>query len=177
MKQQNRSATFQPGEPLDHQMAVNKVQNFLRDNFKQENRFVFTDIDVDYSPDIISQLPKIRRHDGHTFDLGIFDKIVNMDYKFNDNIPQLIPRAYIEINGNVGYDYYDGAGRVVHANPTKHNKALQKRNDKINKNYCENMDIKYITLLKEEINGDIKDKDQEKNTIQYMQRELLEFIK
>jgi len=37
--------------------------------------------------------------------------------------------------------------------------------------------IIYKVLLKEEINGDIKDKDREKNTIQYMQRELLEFIK
>ena len=174
---QQKSQTFKYGEPLDHKIAVNKVQNFLRDNFKQENRFVFTDIDVDYSPDIISQLPKSRQHDGHTFDLGIFDKIVNMEFGLDANIPMLKPLAYIEINGNIGYDYIDGALNIAHANPTKHSKALQKRNDKINKNYCENLGIKYITLLKEEINGDIKDKDIEKNTIQYMQRELLEFIK
>jgi len=168
---QQKSQTFKYGEPLDHMMAVEKVFDFLRRN--QEKYFIDVAIPITYPPQIIKQLPKTRTHNGHTFDLGIYETVkdelgVVVDLKI---------LAYIEINGNVGYKYIDGAGRTQKANPTKHSKALQKRNDKINKNYCELKGIIYKVLLKEEINGDIKDKDKEKNTIQYMQRELLEFIK
>jgi len=174
---QQRSQTFKKGESEDHFFAVGKVYAFLEKNMPEYMKYM-VDISppVVYPQKILKQLPLSRAFGGHTFDLGIYQIIVDMKYGLDANVPMIKPVAYIEINGNVGYDYYDGAGRIKHANPTKHSKALQKRNDKINKNYCEVLDIKYITLLKEEIMGDIKDKDQEKNTIQYLQRELLEFI-
>ena len=177
IQQKYRSATFKKGESEDHIYAVGKVYHFLQQSIPIHTKLM-VDIGppVTYPPEILKQLPKNREYGGHTFDLGIYQIVVDMKYGLDANVPMIKPVAYIEINGNVGYDYYDGAGRVKHANPTKHSKALQKRNDKINKNYCELMGIKYITLLKEEIMGDIKDKDQEKNSLQYLQRELIEFL-
>jgi hypothetical protein len=173
---QQRSQTFKPGEPLDHIMAVEKVYEFLEHN-RNEKWFIDVNVPVVYPSEINKQLPKNRTFGGHTFDLGVYAPVfvedTDNDIKY---IREFRLKAVIEINGNVGYKYETPHG-IKRANPTKHSKELQKRNDKINKNYCKNEGIKYIVLLKEEIMGDIKDKDKEKNTIQYMQRNLLEFIK
>ena len=174
IQQKYRSATFKKGESEDHFYAVAKVFHFLEQNKKWPRWLIDIGCPVTYPEEILKQLPKSRVHDGHTFDLGIYEPVMDTD---NIMIVNIKPLAFIEINGNVGYKYLDGGGRVQKANPTKHSKELQKRNDKINKNYCENAGIIYKTLLKEEINGDIKDPDRVKNTTQYLQRELLEFIR
>jgi len=171
---QQKSETFKPGESEDHMFAVAKVFHFLEQNKKWRIWFIDVACPVTYPPEIVKQLPKNRIYKGHTFDLGIYEPVLDND---GESIVNMKPLVYIEINGNIGYDYYDGAGRIQKANPTKHSKELQNKNDKINKNYCENAGIIYKTLLKEEINGDIKDPDRVKNTTQYLQRELLEFIR
>jgi len=171
---QQKSETFKPGESEDHMFAVTKVFHFLEQNKKWPRWFIDVACPVTYPPEIIKQLPKNRVHKGHTFDLGIYEPILDSD---GESIVNMKPIAYIEINGNIGYDYYDGAGRIQHANPTKHSKELQKRNDKINKNYCENAGIIYKTLLKEEVLGNCTDKDYLKDSQLYLNRELLEFIK
>jgi len=182
MKVQTRSATFKRGEAEDHFYAVAKVFGFLNQSLKK-GYVVDINAKVDYPPEIVKQLPKNRTHKGHTFDLVINQVVVDLH---RAEIPRWIPVAYIEINGNVGYDYLDGVGRVKHANPTKHSLEKQKRNDKINKNYCENAGIIYKVLLKEEINGHVPkgelyhadgEAERTKDMIIYLQRELLEFIK
>jgi len=174
MTVQTRSATFKKGEPLDHEMAVSEVYHFLNTHKKYPYWFVDINVPVMYPTKIIKQLPINREFRGHVFDLAIYEPIFSTD---GEDIVNLKPIVYIEINGNVGYDYLDGAGRVAHANPTKHSKKQQQQNDKINKNYCEDEGIIYKTLLKEEINGDLRDPDKLKNTQLYLRRELLEFIK
>jgi len=185
MRAQTRSATFKKGESEDHFYAVAKVFDFLNQSLKK-GYIVGIGAKVDYPPEIVTQLPKNRTHKGHTFDLVIYHEIVDMKYGLDANIPKWLPIAYIEINGNVGYDYLDGVGRVKHANPTKHSLKKQQQNDKINKNYCENLDIVYKVLLKEEINGHVPkgelyhadgEAERTKDMIIYLQRELLEFIK
>ena len=174
---QQKSKTLRKGAPLDHEMAVSEVYHFLNINKKEPGWLIDMNAPVMYPTKIIKQLPVNREYRGHVFDLAIYNVVVDMEYGLDANIPKYIPIAYIEINGNVGYKYLDGAGRVQKANPTKHSKELQKRNDKINKNYCEDEGIIYKTLLKEEINGDLRDPDKLKNTQLYLRRELLEFIK
>ena len=171
---QQKSKTLRKGEPLDHEMAVSEVYHFLNVNKKEARWLIDINVPVTYPTKIIKQLPTGRQYKGHTFDLAIYEAIYD---KESESIIDLKAIAYIEINGNIGYDYLDGAGRIAHANPTKHSKDIQKRNDKINKNYCEDEGIIYKTLLKEEINGDLRDPDKLKNTQLYLRRELLEFIK
>jgi hypothetical protein len=191
IQQKYRSATFKKGETEDHMYAVGKVYAFLYDNMPEQYKYM-VDIGcpVTYPPEILKQLPKNREYGGHTFDLGIYQIVVDMKYGLDANVPMIKPIAYIEINGNVGFNYYDGAGRIKHANPTKHSLEKQKKNDKINKNYCELMGIKYITPLKEEIMGDVDKsepkwtqeqrdnaaQERKKNMIIHLQRELIEFL-
>ena len=173
MTVQQLSKTFKKGESPDHMLAVDKVYGFLEDR-KKGNWIISINTPVRYPQEIIDQLPDNRTHKGHIFDVSINEPLFDPDGECLIGIKTI---AFIEINGNVGYKYYDYTGGIRRANPTKHSKELQKRNDKINKNYCELKGIKYITLLKEEINGDIADEDRIKNTTEYLQRELLEFIK
>jgi len=170
-----RSLTFKHGETEDHKMAVDEVYWFLENHKLDYRWFINVNCPVEYPPEIVAQLPKNRTYEGHIFDVGIFKVVGQHDkhYPYSKHIPI----AFIEINGNVGYDYRDGVDRVKHANPTKHSLKKQQQNDKINKNYCELKGIIYKTLLKEEINGDISDKDRKKNSLVYLTRELFEFIK
>ena len=163
-----RSLTFKHGETEDHKMAVDEVYWFLENHKLDYRWFINVNCPVEYPPEIVAQLPKNRTYKGHLFDVGIYQV---------SQFAKHTPLAFIEINGNVGYDYIDGVDRIQHANPTKHSLKKQQQNDKINKNYCELKGIIYKTLLKEEINGDIKDKDRKKNSLVYLTRELLEFIK
>ena len=114
MRQQQRSATFKPGEAEDHMYAVGKVYEFLDTNKKWPSWLIDIAIPVTYPPIIRKQLPKARVYDGHIFDLGIYQPVIR-----DDTITNLKLLAVIEINGNVGYKYLDGAGKIKKANPTK----------------------------------------------------------
>ena len=167
--QQERSKTLKKGEPDDHFAAVVKTALFLNKYKRDESWIIDINFPVSYSPEFVKQMwPRktSRTCFGHIFDLCI------RDYHFK-------PLAFIEMNGEVGY-WFDGKKSKRHwkiANPTKHSKKLQQINDGINESYAESIGAEYIVLLKEEINGDAKDPDREKNSFQELQRGLRDWIK
>ena len=169
--EQQLSKTIKSGEPLDHLAAVTKTGLFLIKFRKSKKWDVDLNHHVNYPYNFIKeQFPTNRNRDHfeHNFDLCLRDE-------------HFRPIAFIEINGDVGYLFEGGKTKKHYkiAKPTKHSKKQQQINDGINKAYVERYhpNAKYITLLKEEVNGDAKDPDRIKNSMQYLQRELIEWIK
>jgi len=117
-----------------------------------------------------NQLPKNRVCSEHEADLGI---VCNPSSKDEQKLV-----AIIEIHGDVGFWYMDPiTGKKAKANPTRHSKPAQKRNDKLVKNYCETNGIKYIVLKKEEVLGDCTHKDYVSTSFKQIRKELKEFLK
>ena len=167
--EQQKSKTKKHGPPDDHQAAVVKTVLFLNKYKRDPTWMVDMDYPVKYPEDFVKQMwpKKTRRtHFGHEFDICI------RDWHFK-------PLAFIEMNGDVGY-WFDGKASKRHwkmANPTKHSKKSQQENDGINLSYAQSIGADYITLKKEEINGDAKDPEREKNSFQELQRGLRDWIK
>ena len=160
--------TLRSGDNLDHDTAVVKTILFLRRYCRDKKWFIEMNYHVDYPEEFKKQLPRNRDHFEHTFDFCIQDE----HYK---------PLMFGEMNGEIGYWFQPRKSKNVYtiANPTRHSKESQKKNDKINMNYVEKYhpNAVYKVLLKEEVNGDAKDPDKEKNSLQYLQRELIDWIK
>ena len=168
-KEQLRSKTVKRGPPDDHEAAVVKTVLFLNKYKRDPSWMIDMDYPVSYPEDFVKEMwpRKTRRTNfGHLFDICI------RDWHYS-------PIAFIEMNGNIGY-WFDGKRSKRHwkiAAPTKHSKKAQQENDGINKSYAEKVGVPYIVLLKEEINGDAKDPDREKNSFQMLQRGLKDWIK
>jgi len=174
MRVQTRSATFKPGEPMDHMMAVQRIRaifNVLGKNGLHMDENVPLQLFID-------QLPDNRVYSQHKADLGIFDFVVDMDYGLDANVPKNRLLAIIEIHGDVGFWYMDPiTGKKAKANPTRHSKPAQIRNDKLVKNYCETNGIKYIVLKKEEVLGDCTHENYISTSFKQIRKELKEFLK
>ena len=174
VRTQQQSKTIKKGEPQDHEEAVNRVFNFLYANKKNRRWLIDINVPMVYDAEFISQLPK-GRYPGHKEDIGIylpqFDKITGEIKKF-------VLKAVISIAGKIGGYYKNNIGTVLKYSPTKHDKPIQSKNDKIVQNWCERKKIKYIVLLKEEILGDCgKDGKDEVDTTPYLREHLKEFIR
>lgn len=182
MPQQQLSKTIKKGEPLDHLLAVSKVFWFLDKNKKNKDWIVDVGVGLRYSDEFAKQLPKSMNYKGHAFDLVIMERVFDPD---GEVVINLKFKAVIEIGGNIGFYYLDPVtGKPTKANPTRHSKPLQKRNDKIVQNFLKSeprlKHCKYITLLKEEILGDCgkngKDDSYKTNTIRYLEENLRDWI-
>ena len=160
MRVQTRSATFKTGEPMDHMAAVQKIHGIF--NVLGKNGLdMFHNVPLALFK---NQLPSDRVCSEHEADLGILqgEKLI----------------AIIEIHGDIGFWYMDPiTGKKAKANPTRHSKPAQIRNDKLVKNYCETNGIKYIVLKKEEVLGDCTHKDYVSTSFKQIRKELKEFLK
>ena len=179
------SETIKKGEPEDHRLAVEKVVYFLNENKFDRDWQIRDGYEVQYPIEMVKQLNKYRVHLYHTFDIGILAPILDMSQiePFKANIPKYVPIAVIEMMGNIGFYYRSTNGKIKKANPTKHSKAKQIQNDKVNRNMIEKHfhGTRYITLLKEEVLGDCghDGKQDTHYTISYLSEhvELLAFLK
>lgn len=176
---QLQSQTIKKGPSIDHELAVDKVFWFLNENKREEEWIIDKDIPLTYPGEFKKQLPRTRTFNGHKGDLGIIEPV----YDDNKNLVDFNLLALIEMNGNIGFYYPDPVtGKPKKANPTKHSKANQIKNDKIVRNYLEKYSpsTKYIVLLKEEVLGDCgkngKDEEYKTATIRHLFDELKEWV-
>lgn len=174
MRQQQQSKTIKKGEPIDHAEAVNRVFNFLYANKKNRKWLIDINVPLIYDAEFVSQLPK-GRYPGHKEDIGIY--LPQFD-KETGEIRKFVLKAVVSVMGKHGGYWKNQLGQVKKYSPTKHDKPIQTKNDKIVQNWCERKKIKYIVLLKEEILGDCgKLGKDEVDTIPYLTEKLAEFIK
>lgn len=178
MMVQQRSLTFHKGEPESHKLAVYRVMGVF--NVLGKNGYnIIENFPLEYTDEFKKQLPSNRTFLGHNADLCIFDWVVDMNEPkpFDINKPTKRLRAVIEVHGDVGFWYFGFNGKKKKGTATKHSKKSQQRNDKIVSNWCEQNDVQYIVLKKEEILGDCTQDGYIQRSFDYIKENLKEFLK
>lgn len=162
---QRQSETIRKGEPDDHEYAVKRVCMWLSDNVvttSQNKTVTYSTTKYFFYPDMFRTTKDYP--EGHTPDITVFKRVRE---GFDEEIDYAV--VFIEIDGRIGIEYTGLDGKKHKSTPTKHDHPKQKINDHIFEEYVrEYHHVPVVRLLKEEILGEEKDREQYLN--KYLKR-------